>query len=413
MTQTTRPDGVAPFFAEDATFSSGAQTGELTKIEPSDAIKNRGWYPDKKRPAKWDNWMTNRQGLWAQHFAHVLDLVEVQNFPEPSTDIGWFSPTGTSSVRGMAYNKGQSSTLPRILVCGNGEEILASIDGGYTWANEYTPVAGADFIDLCDRNSNQTAGAIYVTAGVYRFARMSVTGTWVNVAATDATDLSAIAGDPYRDYFWVVGDFAGAGYLRRFEDDSAPAYTTFDVASFPLLHVAVGPDIVLAASATKVFRVDDPAGAAAAGTLVYTSTSPGTIVGLVYLAPQELFVLFTSDFAAGTAEIFTSPDGDTWTQVGVSSGAGFFGIIAGSCLARGSILLSSGTKNDLGKFLHVSRDAGATWGIIPDPLCRHNLAGPVPQTSRIRSVGNRIMCAGYVSGTNIAHALSQRVGPIV
>ena len=345
-------------------------------------------------------------------YVAAYSLASVLTWPEPATDIGLIAPTGSNAVRGMAYNRGQSSSLPRILACGNGEEILASIDGGYTWANEYTPVAAADFIDLCDRNDNQTAGAIYVTGGTYRFARMSVSGSWVNVAAGGAGAISVVVGDVVgRDYFWVGGDVGtGDGYLRRFEDDAAPAIVIFDApATTPIKFIACGPDVVLAATDTDVWRVDAPAGAAAAAVQVYDATgSPGVIVGLVYLAPYELFVLYTSDFGAGSAEIFTSPDGDTWTQVGGSGEQQLYGVIAGSCLARGTTLISSGTKNTLGAFLHLSDDAGATWRTIPDPIGRHNLAGPVPQTTKIRSVGPRAMCAGYVAAGNIAHALSMR-----
>lgn len=411
MTIAHRPPGAPRIVASDLVYADPGEAWDTlpTKVEPSAGMNLTGAVPNQPINAEHDNWRAND---WTRRLA-AIDLIEVQNFTEPGDGKGTFSPTGSSFVAGMAWIKGQSSSLPRILACGDGESILSSIDGGYTWTTEYTPVAAADFIDLCDRNSHQTAGAIYLDAGVYKFARMSVAGSWVNATATDATDLNAIAGDPYRDYFWVVGGTAGTGYIRRWEDDSAPAYANFDGGATNFHFVAVGPTAVLAATqGGQIYKVADPAGAAVAAVLVHDNASPGLTVGLVYLEPQALFVLFTSDFAAGSAEIWTSADlGSTWTQVGAATAA-LLGIVAGSCLARGSVLYSAGTKNDLGAFLHVSGDAGATWDVLPDPLARHQSLAVVPQTTRIRSVGNRIMVAGYVAAGQIAHALSVRGGPI-
>lgn len=412
MTLAHRPNGRPPQIATDTLFvdPGEAWNAQATKIEPSAGVLAQGAVPDQPINAEFVNFRDNDAGRRLL----ALDLAEVQNFTEPGDGKGTITATGGNvGVRGMAWLKGQSTTLPRILVATNGESVLASIDGGYTWTTEYIPVALADFIDLTDRNSNQTAGAIYldVTAGLHKFARVGSTGAWVNATATGASSLNAVTGDDYNgDYFWAVGDAAGSGYLRRWTDDAAPAATTFDVASFPLLYVAAGPGLVLAASATKVFQVAAPGGAATPATLLHTHTGAGVIVGLVYLPIQDTFILFTSDFAAGTAAIYRKYGG-SFVLVGAATSA-LFGVIAGSCHARGATLMSSGTKNNAGTFLHISGDGGITWEIIPDPLARHQSMAASKTTVRIRGIGNRIMCASNATAGVCSHALSLRGGPV-
>lgn len=405
----TRPVGAPPAWATDTTFATGAHAGQVTKIDPGNAIEARGWYPNKKRPAKWDNWLLNAIGQWLAYFAEATTVVDAQNWIEPGDGKGLFAPTGTNLLKGMTW--AALSAEPRMLAIGNGEEILKSVDGGYTWANEYTPVALADFIDITNRDGVVGgAAAIYVAGGDYRIARMSAGGTWTN-SASGADSLNVIVGDPYRDFYWVGGLLTNDQWLKRASNAAPPVLTDFSpptaVGSEPVVFIACGPTTVLAATVDDVFRVATPG--AVGGTAATLVLASNNIVGLVYLASHALFVLFTS--IASNTDVFTSPDGTTWTQVGVGI-VDDFTITIGTCLAHGSALIAAGELGGV-KLLFMSGDGGATWGMIPDPLKRHTTLAPVPTTSRIRRVGNRLMCAGYVAGGNSAHALSQRVGPIV
>lgn len=60
-----------PRWASGDTYGSGPKASEDTKVEPTDGEKTRGWYPDKKPPARKANWLFNIVSRWINYIGDV------------------------------------------------------------------------------------------------------------------------------------------------------------------------------------------------------------------------------------------------------------------------------------------------------------------------------------------------------
>lgn len=69
---TTRPTA-SPAFATDATFTSGTETGLVPRLDPGAGFKQQGWYPNRRMPARWFNWIIGIFGDWLQYLAQKTD----------------------------------------------------------------------------------------------------------------------------------------------------------------------------------------------------------------------------------------------------------------------------------------------------------------------------------------------------
>lgn len=62
-----RPDGNMPEWATDETYSSGADVGEDTRLEPTTGEKEQGFHRGKRLPARKLNWLLGKLCDWVTH----------------------------------------------------------------------------------------------------------------------------------------------------------------------------------------------------------------------------------------------------------------------------------------------------------------------------------------------------------
>jgi hypothetical protein len=117
---TTRPTA-SPSFATDATFTSGDESGQTPRLDPGAGFKAQGWYPNRRVPARWFNWLLGIWGDWLRYLAEKTD--------------GIYSPLNYAGVGDESAN----DTTP-IQDCFNaasaasGDGKLATVDlGGKGW----------------------------------------------------------------------------------------------------------------------------------------------------------------------------------------------------------------------------------------------------------------------------------------
>lgn len=66
----TRPPKF-PRWASADTYGSGPKSASDTKVEPTDGEKSRGWYPDRKPPARKANWLWNLVTRWINYLGDI------------------------------------------------------------------------------------------------------------------------------------------------------------------------------------------------------------------------------------------------------------------------------------------------------------------------------------------------------
>jgi hypothetical protein len=75
-----RPTGTLPTWATDATYTSGVDTGNDTKLEPLSGEKAQGYSRSARPPARKWNWLLNKLGA----FVDYLSDVAIQNWEPPA-----------------------------------------------------------------------------------------------------------------------------------------------------------------------------------------------------------------------------------------------------------------------------------------------------------------------------------------
>jgi hypothetical protein len=360
----TRPAGNVAIWAEDDAYASDPHNGEITKIEPSAAIKARGWKPGERRPAKWDNWLSNDITRRLDN----IDMAEAINW-SPIVD----TVTGSGTVAGFAC--APSVFAPAIYHVAGDTKIRQSLDGGASWSDVLTD-AGATIRDIAANDIGimavKTEGGAASVIGVN-------TATTDTSALTSVTDAQIIRADPFRPgWFWVGGvDTLTPRVVRVDASGGLPGVQTLcsgggGSARQDLL--AVGRSYILAAnqtaSATNVLRrfaYGDNAMNA------QTQPTSAAIKELLWDDEDGFFFLFTAH------EVWRSATGATGTWTNMSAGLPHpsnpsditfqlrGGAVRGSLIviACTSDFLSAGTSG-----LLVSGDAGETWHLLVDPTLR-------------------------------------------
>jgi len=107
---TTRPT-VSPAFATDATFTSGAESGLAPRLDPGAGFKAQGWYPSRRVPARWFNWLVGLAGDWIQYLSQKTDgLYSPLNFAA----VGNGTADDTTPLQACltaAYNAARTGTI--------------------------------------------------------------------------------------------------------------------------------------------------------------------------------------------------------------------------------------------------------------------------------------------------------------
>jgi hypothetical protein len=399
----TRPTGNVKIWAEDVTYVGGDYSGQDTKLEPSDAIKARGWHPGKRRPAKWDNWLLNDITTRLDN----LDMAEALNWPEPAPDAGVIATGGTNSGA-MCQRRFAGAAVQQFHV--NGDAIIqASVDGGYSWATSHTD-AGAVIYDIAAGIADAGAVAAVATeGGAAKVIASVIVGGWNTAALVSVTDARTIVADPYRENVFYVGgvDTATPRVVKLDCSAGLPGVQTLlsggggaarvDLLAVGLTHVLGAiPGVASATNVLRRFAYD-----AAAMTAV-TSPTSDAIVDILWNEEDEHFYLFTAD------AVWRSTTGDTgsWTDMsaGLLSGVTFL-LRGGVC--RGGLIVCAVTATGSEPHLLVSGDAGETWDLVPDPLARHT---GTAEATYVRNIGNRLVVLGYAGGGDVKVAYGLRAG---
>lgn len=69
---TTRPT-VSPLFATAATFSAGTEVGLVPRLDPGAGFRAQGWYPNRRVPARWFNFLLGLAGDWIAYLTQKTD----------------------------------------------------------------------------------------------------------------------------------------------------------------------------------------------------------------------------------------------------------------------------------------------------------------------------------------------------
>lgn len=394
----TRPAGNPKIIASDTTYATGAKAGENTKLDPGAAITARGWYPGKRRPAKWDNFIGNDVARRLDN----LDMAEALNWPPVVDEV-------SGSSLGGGFAAAPQIFAPAIYHVSGDTKIRQSLDGGYSWSDALTD-AGAVIRDIA---ANDLCLMAVKTEG----GAASVIG--INTAATDTsaltsvTDAQIIRPDPFRSgWFWVGGlDTATPRVVRVDASAGLPGAQTLcsgGGGSTRIDFIAVGRSYILAASQTAAssnvlrrFAYADNAMNA------QTQPTSSAIKELLWDDEDGYFFLFTAK------EVWRSPTGasGTWTNMS----AGLPGnvndvtfILRGGCV-RGSLIVIACTSSFIAANtpgLLVSGDAGVTWRLLPDPSARN--AGSVG-AQHVVVLDNRFGVCSY-NATHSVLAQSFRAG---
>lgn len=363
-----RPAGDPILWAEaDDTYPDGPNVGENTKEKPSQGIIDRGFYPDRRAPAKWMNAVLNDVTVRAAY----LDLVDILNWDAPDTSLTATCATETfvcwdSFARVWWMVEG-----------GAGLKVYYSPDGR-TWTEDTglagTPAEGESiaydtdtcFVLVCEK-----------TTGNMHLKNQSNTWSEHNAIMSNMT-VHGIVHNPHQAAtvpFLVFGQDSSNNRPKMYScvvPLGTPAATKRDLtneASFntQVKWVACAPDrvVCMAADGHAWYHVGDGAGTwlqSDGGSAVLT-----TPVGLSYDEVNEVFWCIDND-----STVKTSVDGITWTTADVGSSFTFEcngGCISfnGIWIAHAGITIPAAAALG-GERMIYSTDLGVTWEEIPCPV---------------------------------------------
>jgi hypothetical protein len=220
----TKPSDL-PVWAVDSVYSSGPETGEDTKIEPSTDFQEEGWKPSTYPRPEYFNWFMNLVYLWCQYLNDgdvALNDVDV---------------AGALDVVGHFSHGNMSRVIPGsagLFVDGGGAGVVDFPSGGLDGTIKITTgMTGSDGLTyhlrelmVGDRLKTVTFTALD-SDGVTLSAITSVDVLKMNANGAAATNLGSSGAvnltGSYQDITWAVTDtelaageavivaFAGAG----------------------------------------------------------------------------------------------------------------------------------------------------------------------------------------------------------
>jgi hypothetical protein len=255
----------------------------------------------------------------------------------PDTAV-WTARTagGTGQGQGIAF----SPSLGMYLAVWAGGQLTKSTDGGLTWTTTSTGITGFNDViwveDLgvfvITRASSGLIGGLYTTSDGVTLTHLAA-GLFDSVHAVWAADKSLLvvtANSPVRNGMWYSSD-AGASWTEGTISNTSSAYNTIAY-SEPLSLFTVG----ITGNDRNVTSTNG------------TSWTFGTLTFLTTNAAM-LWVPALSLFLRGGGDIWTAPDGVTWTTRDTASSTYF----AYSPDLDLLVSVGGGTR--------ISTDHGVTW----------------------------------------------------
>ncbi len=411
----SRPIGKPALLATTENFDDVGEAWHNTELarRPADGVIATGLYkPDKPLAADYANW---RDKDFSRRLRD-LDTIEIRNWSALINTVhAGPTPAGTPTlVRGLGV-KLWHEERPLVFMA-NEDEIMISYDGGLTWAADISLGAGAGVItdyaqcDLVPSVCPALNVACFDNAGAGEVARTSLGSAWGSQALTSCTATKGIGIDPYSGYVIVCGTHSGTfGIWRAPAVSGALTFTAVDTGdtNVSMGHVACSPTVQIAANDVNLWRW-------APGTFTPTMVAGPqgggvNIADLHWLPEDELFILVAH--AGAAAEVWTSPDGVTWTDKSAFVPTAFDGVATHTAATRGSIFAVSGQMTARNGILWTG-DAGLTWNWEPDPIAKggYSLSGAGGAPGRIAIGDRQWLAAAYDGSGNFDLAFGLRMG---
>lgn len=319
-----------------------------TVLEPSSGEKDAGWAVDDKPPARKMNWLQNRAYQWLDYFDTLAIFVPLGGFEDFTADLAAFG----AITNDMHYSPGEKQ-----FAIGDGGKVYFSFNEGVPYAWGSVALAGTDLQGITRSSVQWIAaldnGNIETTPDESTAFTTRSTGSevWRTATANDGALAAVVAGDN-----GVVFQSADGGVT--WNDRTITTTDDYRVSA----NNGAGIFVIAATAQQNLQESSD-------GGITWTARSAGAVAyrQVVWDSVNSQFVLLASD-----GKVYTSTDGQTWTEV-----QDFSSNITGMAywIDRGAIVLmfDDGAKDQ--RFL-VSTDGGATFDSTGFPLNSNFLGTP-------------------------------------
>jgi hypothetical protein len=424
-----RPGGSPPDFASDANYPAGADpwSSTPTKVNPGSAYIAAGFVPGQGLPAQVMNFVLNAQNPWLSY----QDTLEVRSWSVPIAPIyaSGHDLAGAVQDNVMAYDADNRKFFAAGQDISNlHTPIVVSSSNGQNWANDSMPVpAGA--VNHPNRIVYGPGNGLFAFpnngTGNF-FYRRGKDGAWSTVTITTASLWLAAR--------WFIDRWIFAGVQSGPHPGAAswkPSATTGNTgtggdltlpgssgvtlsAIFAPLMATDGATVLVIAAPTPIVTAP-----AAQGNLWVTTdgatfthvSNPfqSEIIALVWNPGDSLFYAMCSESgpSTGVANVYTSPDGLTWTLAATPaitfsrSQSSDTTLAVGCAAAIGGVVVAKAQfttpDSTIIPGLAIGRNAGTEWDFIPD---ENQVSTGGPSLVAVQDLGGQIATIRKDDGAN-------------
>lgn len=401
---TTRPGGSPPLWASDPAYAAGPAPwdGTPTKVNPGAAYIAAGFIPGEGLPAQVINWLLNAVNPWLGY----QDTLEVRTWTAPAPAIYF---TGHDLVNALQDNvMTYDADNAKYFI---GGQDIASIDqplvlrssDGVHWQNDtaprLTPNGSAQTYQVCWGPGHGVLGLVSRTPSNGLFRR-GLDGAWATVSGFTSSNFLTggirwflgrwilvgyhTGNHPGADSFTPSGTTGGGGTMAAL---TLPGSSGVTLSAFFAPLIDCSPTILIIAAPSPLITAPAAQGDLWVTTdgVTFTHVSgvfQSVLVALCYNPGDTLFYAMCSASgpSTGVCNVYTSPDGITWTlaaqpgpwvfsrseaeatinavrQNGPSAALGGAVVVKAQFTTPDSTIIPG---------LAIGRDAGMAWDFIPN-----------------------------------------------
>lgn len=411
-----RPGGEPPLFANTANYPAGSDpwSGGPSKVDPGAGIKAQGFVPGDKLPAQFVNWLLNAQGGWLSY----QDTLEVRTYSQPSIpqasshDLANMLQDNCiifNAENSKYFAAGQDQTdsnIPLVLRSSNGE----------TWVSDGAPVITPDATPQTYQIADSPANGIFAWiahGSGSPYYRRGSDGVWA--ALSLSVPQKTFVARWFIDRWVFAGEVSGphVGVNTWKPNTNTGASGTLGSPSLPgssgvTLSSFFAP---LMAASSSLLIVGAPSGAADLWTTpdgVTFTHVPNPFAGgasllfLVWNPGDSLF--YAGTIESGVSKVYVSSDGASWSAVFTWTGWAWSrsraqaaidnSYAVGIAAAQGGLVVAQVQRSTLDgaieSGLAIGRNAGSDWDVIANPNQVATRMGVGSSLSSIALVGDRI-----------------------
>jgi hypothetical protein len=346
----TTPSGPLPKWATDGNVTTGPETGQPTKLEPTASDFAQGHIAGTRTPARMQNWWQGKAGEWIEHMA----AIQAQNWFPPVDEEHDGTPFGLA--RDFLFYA-SVTVAPKWYALGGTDRIIGSEDG-FRWDDESSGMA--DSVTLRCGAANDTHVIVLGDEnGSRHYYESSAGGSWNTKIGPVGFDCKDAVWDANASNFIVVGTRAPGG-------SNQPGVLLIDSSGDPISDQAFAtsqvPDRVVTGGgitlALKLQETDTETYSSSNGGLswqTHTVSKIDDVRDIAYSEPDGLFIAVT-----GADEVWVSSDPESgsasWTKVATLTGISSFAALA----TLGGLWIAS-VQAAGSRGIAWSLDAGVTW----------------------------------------------------